>query len=71
MNKRKLLGVLAGTVVAFLCGCGPDLAASAAATAKLQAEQARQGQLQTDGVRQKLDEAMNAAANAASAAADR
>ena len=71
MNKRKLLGVLAGTVAAFLCGCGPDLAASAAATAKLQAEQARQGQLQTDGVRQKLDEAMKAAANAASAAADR
>ena len=63
MHKSSLIVVLA-----LLAGCGPDVATTAATTAKLQAAQAEQAKAQEAEVKRKLDEAMRATEAAASAA---
>ncbi len=68
MKTHNPLNLLA---VTLLCACSPDAAVTAATTAKLQAEQARQGQAQVERVRQKLGDVMKAAAIAASVAEGR
>ena len=55
-------------VVAALCGCGPDVATTAAANAKLQAAQLEQAKAQEAQLKKNLDEAMRATEAAASAA---
>jgi len=55
-------------VIVLLEGCGPDVATTAATTAKLQAAQLEQAKAQEAQLKRNLDEAMRATEAAASAA---
>jgi hypothetical protein len=67
MNLRTFLPCC---VAALLTACGGDVASTALTAAQLQAEQVRQAKALEAQFKEKLGEAMQATAAAASAAAD-